>query len=173
MMSTYFVQGSTMDAIADAINAKTGGSSAMTPAQMVTAIGNIPSGGGGGLSLLASGSFTLASQGSNVRIPVTVSGNPVNVFVVYSGDDTGVAHTNKWGFIQYYPPELNGIFSTTSDNNVKMAGSKNAAGSVTLQPPIRARMESDNTIIDVRQTGTSYPCIAGQYDWYIYGEAVT
>lgn len=44
-MSTYFVQGSTMDAIADAINAKTGGSSAMTPAQMVTAIGSISGGG--------------------------------------------------------------------------------------------------------------------------------
>lgn len=44
-MSTYFVQGSTMDAIADAINAKTGGSSAMTPAQMVTAIGTISGGG--------------------------------------------------------------------------------------------------------------------------------
>ena len=43
-MDEYLIQGTTLDAIADAINAKTGGSSAMTPAQMVTAIGNIPSG---------------------------------------------------------------------------------------------------------------------------------
>lgn len=44
-MAEYLIQGTTLDAIADAINAKTGGSSAMTPAQMMTAIENIPSGG--------------------------------------------------------------------------------------------------------------------------------
>ena len=47
-MAEYLIQDTTLDAIADAINAKTGGSSAMTPAQMVTAIGTI-SGGGGSL----------------------------------------------------------------------------------------------------------------------------
>lgn len=46
-MAEYLIQSETLDDIADAINAKTGGSSAMTPVQMVTAIGNIPSGGGG------------------------------------------------------------------------------------------------------------------------------
>ena len=65
-MAEYRIQGSTLDAIADAINAKTGGSSAMTPAQMVTAIGSIPSGGGGSLppviSKIDGGSFTLASN---------------------------------------------------------------------------------------------------------------
>ena len=48
-MAEYLIQDTTLDAIADAINAKTGGSSAMTPAEMVTAIGTI-SGGGGGLN---------------------------------------------------------------------------------------------------------------------------
>ena len=48
-MSEYLIQSETLDDIADAINAKTGGSSAMTPAEMVTAIGNI-SGGGSDLS---------------------------------------------------------------------------------------------------------------------------
>ena len=43
-MAEYLIQDTTLDAIADAINAKTGGSSAMTPAEMVTEIGNIPSG---------------------------------------------------------------------------------------------------------------------------------
>ena len=46
-MSEYLIQDTTLDAIADAINAKTGGSSAMTPAEMVDAIAAIPSGGGG------------------------------------------------------------------------------------------------------------------------------
>jgi len=44
-MAEYLIQDTTLDAIADAINAKTGGSSAMTPAQMVTAIGSISGGG--------------------------------------------------------------------------------------------------------------------------------
>lgn len=45
-MAEYLIQDTTLDAIADAINAKTGGSSAMTPAEMVTAIGSISGGGG-------------------------------------------------------------------------------------------------------------------------------
>lgn len=44
-MAEYLIQGTTLDAIADAINAKTGGSSAMTPAEMVEAIGSISGGG--------------------------------------------------------------------------------------------------------------------------------
>lgn len=43
-MAEYRIQGTTLDAIADAINAKTGGSSAMTPAEMVTEIGSISGG---------------------------------------------------------------------------------------------------------------------------------
>lgn len=45
-MADYLIQDTTLDAIADAINAKTGGSSAMTPAEMATAIGSISGGGG-------------------------------------------------------------------------------------------------------------------------------
>lgn len=45
-MAEYLIQDTTLDAIANAINAKTGGSSAMTPAEMVTAIGSISGGGG-------------------------------------------------------------------------------------------------------------------------------
>lgn len=40
-MAEYLIQDTTLDAIADAINAKTGGSSAMTPAQMAEAIASI------------------------------------------------------------------------------------------------------------------------------------
>lgn len=43
-MAEYLIQDSTLDAIVEAINQKAGTQSAMTPAQMVTAIGNIPSG---------------------------------------------------------------------------------------------------------------------------------
>lgn len=46
-MAEYLIQDTTLDAIADAIHAKSGAPTPMTPEQMVTEIGNIPSGGGG------------------------------------------------------------------------------------------------------------------------------
>lgn len=45
-MAEYLIQDTTLNAIANAINSKTGGSSAMTPAEMVTEIGNIPTSSG-------------------------------------------------------------------------------------------------------------------------------
>ena len=54
-MAEYLIQSETLDDIADAINAKTGGSSAMTPAEIVTAIGSISSGGGDKLIAYATG----------------------------------------------------------------------------------------------------------------------
>lgn len=46
-MAEYLIQSDTLDDIAQAINQKAGTQNSMTPAEMVTAIGNIPSGGGG------------------------------------------------------------------------------------------------------------------------------
>lgn len=173
-MAEYLIQSETLDDIADAINAKTGGTSPMTPVDMVSEIQSIQTGGGGGFSLLASGSYTLASQGNTVSIPVSFSGTPINVFVIYRGDGTGITHTHAWAFIATLPTsELETLFNASIDQSPKSALSRAANGLDTLQIPIRARFGSNNTIIDVRQTGSSYPCLAGQYDWYIYGEAVT
>lgn len=60
-MAEYKIQDTTLDAIADAINVKTGGSSAMTPAEMVTAIGSISGGGGSGYAK-KTGSFVLTTN---------------------------------------------------------------------------------------------------------------
>lgn len=62
-MAEYLIQDTTLDDIADAINAKTGGSSAMTPAQMVTAIGTIA---GGGVSKVSSITLTAELNSYNV-----------------------------------------------------------------------------------------------------------
>jgi len=65
MANVYRILKSTLDDIADAIRSKTGGSAAMTPAQMVTEIGNIPSGGGSLPSIISKidgGSFTFAAD---------------------------------------------------------------------------------------------------------------
>ena len=66
-MAEYLIQDTTLDAIADAINAKTGGSSAMTPAEMVTAIGSISGGGG---TAIQSGHFTPANADSIYSVVV-------------------------------------------------------------------------------------------------------
>lgn len=89
-MAEYLIQDTTLDAIADAINAKTGGSSAMTPAQMVTAIGSIS--GGGGIQS-ASGEITLASTDSNTSITVSGLQFTPNAFIVYA-TSTGQSRTN-------------------------------------------------------------------------------
>jgi len=47
-MATYTIQDSTLESIGDAIRSKTGGTSKMSPSQMVTAINNLDPGGGGG-----------------------------------------------------------------------------------------------------------------------------
>jgi hypothetical protein len=46
-MAEYLIQDTTLDAIADAIQAKSGAPTPMTPAEMVAEIAAIPSGGGG------------------------------------------------------------------------------------------------------------------------------
>ena len=91
-MAEYLIQSETLDAIADAINAKTGGSSAMTPAEMVTEIGNIPTGGGGSLpsviSKIDGGSFTLASDTAGDRQSVSHSlGVVPKGFVIWTEDE--------------------------------------------------------------------------------------
>jgi len=73
-MAEYLIQGTTLDAIADAINAKTGGSSAMTPAEMVTAIGSISGGGEGGAKALTKlAEYNIAEPVNSVLTPVPES----------------------------------------------------------------------------------------------------
>lgn len=62
-MADYLIQDTTLDAIADAINAKTGGSSAMTPAEMATAIESIS----GGETNFANYAETISFWSSNIR----------------------------------------------------------------------------------------------------------
>lgn len=90
-MAEYLIQGETLDEIADAINAKTGGSAAMTPAEMVTAIGSI-SGGGGSLPSIISkidgGSFTPASDLQSSALSISHSlGVVPKGFVIWTEDE--------------------------------------------------------------------------------------
>ena len=67
-MAEYLIQDTSLEAIADAINAKTGGSSAMTPAEMAAAIGSISGGGGGDLSYHLLYDETLSEEVDTIKI---------------------------------------------------------------------------------------------------------
>lgn len=70
-MADYLIQDTTLDAIANAINAKLGGTpGAMTPAQMVVGISEIPSGGGTKtLTKIAEYSITEPVNSISINIP--------------------------------------------------------------------------------------------------------
>ena len=88
MANVYRILKTTLDDIADAIRAKTGGSAAMTPAQMVTEIGNIPIGGSlpTSISKIDGGEFTFASEReSTYRINHTLGVTPKG-FVIWTDD---------------------------------------------------------------------------------------
>lgn len=73
-MSTYLIQDSTLTGIANAIRAKTGGSAAMTPAQMATEIGSIS--GGSSITvepLTVTQNGTTTAPSGKAYSPVTVN----------------------------------------------------------------------------------------------------
>lgn len=174
-MAEYLIQSETLDEIADAINAKTGGSSAMTPAEMVTEIGNIQTGGDGSLELLASGQYTLAENStSGFSIPVSYTGTAKTVFVKVN-DITGIGwRTIAWlietnidldnvvtdvletlGENLYTTVIQNGTTASTRARYTGTYGSSLGADSINCG------------------SGTAYSAKAGTYDWYIWGEAAS
>jgi hypothetical protein len=98
-MSEFLIQSETLDEIADAINAKTGGSSAMTPAEMVTAIGSISGGGETDLTpfFAVAGEVTPTSDSSSLAFPtdgVLSSVGNVIFFLAYVDDYTQFTEEN-------------------------------------------------------------------------------
>lgn len=72
-MADYIIQDTTLDAIAQAINQKAGTQVAMTPAEMVTAIDNIPSGGGGSAQTYSGNIIYQNEDVGDLIIPVDVT----------------------------------------------------------------------------------------------------
>lgn len=119
-MSTYLIQDSTLTGIANAIRAKTGGSAAMTPAQMATEIGSIS--GGSSITvepLTVTQNGTTTAPSGKAYSPVTV-----NVPNSYSSSDFGKVVAHKDGVYQlteqtsYGEATNNGKIYTTYNNSV-------------------------------------------------------
>lgn len=93
-MANVLIEQDTMADIADAIRGKNGSVSTYTPAQMITAIANIPTGGGSpniqALSVTANGTYT-ATDDVDGYSPVTVSVSGPNLVTgTFTGTTAGV-----------------------------------------------------------------------------------
>ena len=88
-MAWYRIAGNVLDAIANAINAKTGHTAPMTPVEMVLEIQSIQTGGGSlptSISKIDGGEFTFATeQASTYQINHTLGVTPKG-FVIWTDD---------------------------------------------------------------------------------------
>lgn len=97
-MAEYLIQGETLDAIAEAINQKAGTQVAMTPAQMVAAIGAIS----GGVRK-ATGTFTILSETNDNSPTITHNLNTQKIAaIIYP-----VSVSASVGYLMFYAAYLN------------------------------------------------------------------
>lgn len=155
---------SDLEDIADAIRAKSGGSSPLAfPSGFISEVGNIPSGGGSGETLLESGTFTYAGASDNkMRIPVTFSGTATRAFVTAREIPSGVARTFLWfnGGLTFVDPVGN---LTTTTITRKVAANGNQSNDVTQALAV----ESGNIVCSAA-IGAYSPAEV-TYDWYVWG----
>lgn len=184
-MADYLIQDTTLDAIADAINAKTGGSSAMTPAQMVTAIGSI-SGGGSGYTK-KSGSFVLAEnytfsgrgdQPYNGSILIATGLSKIEAIIIWSEEwATGTVTTNCFGLSRAFTNKPATATSASdacyyySGSSVMRNGTNNLGASA-AQGFFFHSMDANipEGSFGIRCHSVSYPIIAGHtIRWEAWG----
>ena len=122
----------------------------------------------GGITLLASGTYTLnADAAAAMTIPVTYSGTPQYIAIIRENELSDVGHA--LGSIIRYDLESadisaifsEGLFSAKYKNSSNNYGYANAIG---YKPTITG------SNISVPKPGNSYPWKAGNYKWFIYGE---
>ena len=132
-----------LTAIADAIRAKTGGSSQLVfPMQFVSEIGNIPSGGGGSVdsgTVVFSENTTTFSVDLDFEPTVFVFGCPVA--------DVGTANSWKSFFGAYY-----------DDPGIVTAGIKYGANAASGQFYAKSKFSYANGKASIT---LNYPCLAG------------
>lgn len=135
-MAEYLIQSETLDDIVDAINAKTGGSSAMTPAQMATAIGSISGGGGMSWELIAD--YTSDAAAEVVMATIPSGKQDANIYRVHFKCDaliyygkaginstySGYSGQTKWDCDVYIAKSVvgtNAVSGTSAAENYTMA----------------------------------------------------
>lgn len=146
-MAEYLIQDTTLNAIADAINAKTGGSSAMTPAQMVSAIGSI-SGGSGPTGYTLIYDDTLTEDVNTIRI-----------------DFSATMQSYKWIYFQANSPTGSPTYPYVTANKTT-GGAYLGSGALSVALILPTPENMNTGVVDFRDDFTypiSYIHIRGYY----------
>ena len=123
-MAEYLIQSETLDDIADAINAKTGGSSAMTPAEMATAIAAIPSG-----TTITDGIVFTAFDANGNPTAADIYGNlPLYAFGCYNNQYGYGVYITSVAFRGETEKIGAGAFQRTAITNISIPDSVNVIG---------------------------------------------
>lgn len=147
-MSTMLIQSGTLDDIADAIRAKTGGVNTMTPLEMPTEIASIV-GGGGDITLLHSEGLTRSQINGDTHTIYTFTQAYDTIYVIGSiGDNDNVAGCSLTYIGNGTATEISsktGTYSSTNATNTKVLKITNVSANDTVEI---ARTNTDG------QTGT-------------------
>lgn len=169
-----------LTSVANAIRAKSGGSSQLTfPAGFVSEIQSIVSGGGANETLLASGTYTVTSAQSSITIATGVATTAKTTKALVVGDLTSASS----GFMKYFsvvyidgPQTLKDTASTNFPKCRYYNQSATGGGIVNYQSGSASTTccyISSNKEIVCRQWSANYKIQPATYSWYIWGEAAT
>lgn len=171
-----------LTSVASAIREKTGDSAQLAfPSGFVSAIAAIPTGGGGGVTLIGSGSYTYSGNAAaNITFPVTYTGTPRILIVVKDELDTGVGETI--GAISYLSSGISVIDTAfeygsrtykvkTNADVISYTGTTLGNTACVFLCTSRGAYDANGSYMRVVRFGNAYLMQSGAYSWYIYGEA--
>lgn len=170
MGTTYLTDGDDLTSVANAIRAKSGGSSQLAfPAGFVSEIGNIPS-GGGGLTLLTSGSYTIASNQTTFTIQFSTSGTPLFAYVEEDEEISGVARSVAWvaANVSQLRADVRTMFPQFMLVRGKAANGNLVSPSATIGNTQATYGLHDDYIL-CAQASSNYSVKANTYNWYVWG----
>lgn len=125
--------------------------------------------GSGGIKLLASGTYTMATTSPDMYIPVSYSGTPICAFVVNYNPSAGATQALCW-FVPCLPAvaadTVSSYFTGKDLSVAKRLFQSGTNGYVLSFTPT----EVTENQIHVRRAGASgYDPVPGTYNWYIWG----
>jgi hypothetical protein len=170
---------SDLTSVANAIRAKSGGSGQLAfPAGFVSEIQSIVS-GGGGLTLLGSGSYTWSGNGTSVLIiSVTYTGTPKVLLALKDELDTGVGETI--GALRVMATGVQTVDDAftygacafkikQSNDTVGYAPASSSGANCIYLSDNFGNYKADGSYMRVLKYGNAYLMQPGAYSWYIWG----
>lgn len=159
---------SDLTSVANAIRAKSGGSGQLAfPSGFVSEIGNIPSGGGGRLSLLGSGEYTHGGA-NNMTISVSYTGTPKVLFVCVQEP---LADTGQGIAAAKFLESFNAEMSQWFPDGVWIDRIRSAANAYDYY--YQGKISLSGSTMTVGKISNNYQWRANKYNWYIWGEAAS